>query len=56
MVEVAGIEPASENLPRKASTCLVGVLNLTGYNSHRQDVYQASPLKFRFGTANPCRN
>ena len=25
MVEVAGIEPASENLSHKASTCLVGV-------------------------------
>ena len=44
MVEVAGIEPASENLSHKASTCVVGVLNLTGYNSHRQDVYQASSL------------
>ena len=41
LVEVAGIEPASENLSRKASTCLVYVLNLTRDSSHRQDMQRA---------------
>jgi len=37
LVEVAGIEPASENLSRKASTCVVRVLDLTDQGSHGQD-------------------
>ena len=44
MVEAGGIEPPSESLQSKASTCLVRVLDLTGGYSHGQDAPPASLL------------
>ena len=42
MVEAGGIEPPSESLQRKASTCLSCILDLAPVISHRQDATNAS--------------
>ena len=49
LVEVAGIEPASESFPQQASTCLVHVLDLTVSNSREPDFATAIPLRSRYG-------
>jgi len=44
MVEAAGVEPASENRPIKASTCLACVFCLASKRPHRKGHLPASPL------------
>ena len=51
MVEVAGIEPASESVPHQVSTCLFPVLHLTSENSRGQDFSEAIPLSSYPGIA-----
>ena len=51
MVEVAGIEPASEDHTQKASTCLFQYLGLTFLSSTGQDLLTAILLDFRFEAA-----
>ena len=46
MVEVAGIEPASENLSRQASTCVVRVL-LNPQELPRTGSFEGESAKFR---------
>ena len=46
-MEAGGIEPPSESLQHKASTCLSHVFNLAPGSSHGQDISEASLVKSR---------
>ncbi len=56
MVEVAGIEPASEDHTQKASTCVVRLLDLAALVSAGQDTRTAIPLQFRFSATGARKN
>ena len=47
-MEAGGIEPPSESLQRKASTCLSCILDLASAISHRHDATNASLESSRF--------
>ena len=49
MVEVAGIEPASESHTQEVSTCLFQYLDLAAKVSTEQDTRTTIPLWFRLG-------
>ena len=55
LVEVAGIEPASENKFPKASTCVFVVLIFTSFRSQRQDQKEVSSQFFVYSSPSPRR-